>query len=113
MGTNIQNLTIKGGTNKTFTLYARDDSNAALSLSGATIAVRVGRPPSCPNSDWPLFTLTGTVVSAAAGTFTAAFTPSATQYMAGDYYVEAWITTSTQTVVGTEGRLRVLDHLTS
>jgi hypothetical protein len=110
---NIQNLALKGGTDKTFTLYARDDSNVPLSLSAATIAVRVGRPPSCPNSDWPLFTLTGTVVSAAAGTFTAAFTASATQYMAGDYAYEAWVTISAALQVAVEGRLRVFSHLTS
>lgn len=110
---NITNLTLKGGTNRTFTLYARDDSNAPLSLSGASIAVRVGRPPSCPRSDWPLFTLTGAVVSAAAGTFTAAFTPSATQYLSGDYAYEAWVTISAALQVAVEGRLRVQPHLTS
>ena len=110
---NITNLSVKGGADKTFTLYARDDSNTPLSLSSAAISVRVGRPPASPNSDWPLLTVTGAVVSAALGTFTAAFTASATQYMAGDYYYESWVTTSTQTVVGTEGRFRVFSHLTS
>lgn len=110
---NIINLRLKGGTNKTFTLYARDDSNAALSLSAATISVRVGRPPACLNSDWPILTVTGAVVSAALGSFTAAFTPSATQYMAGDYYYEAWVTISAAVQVGVEGRFRVLSHLTS
>jgi hypothetical protein len=110
---NITNLYLKGGTDKTFTLYARDDSNAPLSLSAATIEVRVGRPPACPQSSWPLFTLTGAVVSAAAGTFTAAFTPSATQYMAGDYWHETWVTISGQIQVAVEGRLRVFNHITS
>lgn len=110
---NITNLSMKGGTNKTFTLYARDDSNAPLSLSAATISVRVGRPPVCPRSDWPLFTVTGAVVSAALGSFTAAFTPSATQYMAGDYYYEGWVTISAAVQVAVEGRFRVFNHLTS
>lgn len=110
---NIVNLSLKGGTDKTFTLYARDDSNVPLSLSAATISVRVGRAPATPRSDWPLFTLTGAVVSAAAGTFTAAFTPSATQYMAGDYYYEGWVTISAALQVAVEGRLRVFNHLTS
>lgn len=110
---NIINLSLKGGTNKTFTLYARDDSNVPLNLSGATIAFRVGRPPSCINSDWPLFTLTGTVISAAAGSFSVSPTPSATQYMAGDYYHESWVTISAALQVAVEGRLRVFSHLTS
>lgn len=107
----IQNLYIKGGADKTATLYARDDSNAPLSLSGATISMRVGRPPASISSDWSLLTLTGTIVSAALGSFTVAFTPSATQYLCGDYWQECWITTSAALVVGTEGRLRIENHL--
>lgn len=112
MGNTI-NLRLKGGTDRTFTLYARDDSNAPLNLSAATVSVRVGRPPACKNSDWPLLTVAGAVVSAALGSFTVAFTPSATQYMAGTYYYEAWVTVSAGISVGVEGRFRVLDHLTS
>ncbi|MCC2649883.1 MAG: hypothetical protein K0R61_68 [Microvirga sp.] len=110
---NIKNLSMKGGTDRTFTLYARDDDNAVLSLSAATISLRVGRPPACKNSDWPVLTVTGAVVSAALGTFTAAFTASATQYMAGDYYYEAWVTISAALQVGVDGRFRVLEHITS
>ena len=110
---NIKNLSLKGGTNRTFTLYARDDDNAPLSLSAATVSVRVGRPPACIDSDWPLLTVTGEVVSAALGSFTAAFTPSSTQYMAGDYAYEAWVTVSAGVSVCTEGRFRVFNHLTS
>ncbi len=109
---NIRNLSLKGGTDKTFTLYARDDSNTPLSLSSASLTVRVGRPPSCPQSDWPLFTLACSVVSAAAGSFTTSFTASATQYMSGDYAYEAWATISGQVSVPCEGRLRVFRHLT-
>lgn len=110
---NLINLRLKGGTDKTFTLYARDDNNAALSLSAATISVRVGRPPAGKTSDWPVVTVSGVVVSAALGSFTAAFTASASQYMAGDYYYEAWITISAALQVGVEGRFRVLEHMTS
>lgn len=112
MGNTI-NLRLKGGTDRTFTLYARDNDNAVLSLSAATISVRVGRPPANKDSDWPTLTVTGTVVSAALGSFTAAFTASATKYMAGDYYYEAWVTISAALQVGVEGRFRVLEHITS
>jgi hypothetical protein len=109
---NIKNLALKGGTDKTFTLYARDDSNAPFNLSGVlSIAVRVGRPPADKNSSWPVLTVTGTTVSAALGTFTAPFTVTNTQYMAGDYYYEAWVTMPAGVSVGAEGRFRVLDHM--
>ncbi len=113
MGNTI-NLTLKGGTDKTFTLYARDDSNAPFNLSGVvSISVRVGRPPAHKTSGWPVLTVTGTTVSAALGTFTAPFTASSTQYLDGDYYYEAWVEMPAGMSVGVEGRFRILEHMTS
>lgn len=110
----VKNLRVRGYTNQSFTLYARDESNVPVNLSGATIAWRVGRGESNPDSSWPLFTKTGTTVSAAAGTFSVALAPSDTQYMEGDYVHEAWLTNaSAQTSVVNTGRLRVLPYIGS
>lgn len=105
---NVQHLEVFAGENRTPTLYARDQNNAAVSLSGKTITWNVGRSPRNLDSDWPIFTKTGVVVSAPAGTFTVAITPADTQYMRGDYEHMALTTDASGNVaVVTMGRFRV------
>jgi hypothetical protein len=108
----LQNLPkLFAGTNKTFTLYARDDSNVPLSLTGGTIQWRVGKGPSNPNSNWPVFTKTATITDSANGVYTVAVTPSDTQFMEGDYEHEAWLTISAVVSVVTTGRLRIRPYI--
>jgi uncharacterized protein (DUF2345 family) len=105
---NLQHLEVFAGENRTPTLYARDPSNVAVSLSGKTITWNVGRSPRNRDSSWPIFSKTGTIVSAPAGTFTVAITPDDTQYMAGDYEHMALTTDGSGNVaVVTTGRFRV------
>ncbi|TAJ89732.1 hypothetical protein [Reyranella sp.] len=86
---NRQHLDVFAGENRTPTLYARDPSNNVASLAGKTVSWRVGRSPRDLDSSWPIFTKTGTVVDAAAGSFTVPITPADTQYLYGDYEHQA------------------------
>ncbi len=91
---NRQHLDVYAGENRTPTLYARDPSNNVASLSGKTISWRVGRSPRDLDSSWPIFTKSGTIVSAPAGSFTVPITPADTQYLSGDYQHQAVTTDS-------------------
>ncbi len=108
----LQNLgPLFAGANKTFTLYARDDSNVPLSLTGGTIQWRVGKGPANPQSNVPIFSKTATVTDSANGVYTVAVTPSDTQFMQGDYEHEAWLTVSGAVSVVTTGRLRIRPYI--
>lgn len=107
---NVQNLDMMAGETRTFTLYARDPDNAVQSLSGLTVSWRVGRAPWDPQSDSPVFTKTGTVVSASAGSFTVALTNDDTIDLEGDYLHQA-VTSSNVVVVS--GRLHIRPALRS
>lgn len=106
MGT-IINATVFAGEDVTLSMQARDRSNAPLSLSGGTISWRVGRGPVTLDSWTPAFTASGTVVSAAAGTFTVPLAFTTTRYLEGDFQHQAWFTNaSAQSSVVAQGRLR-------
>lgn len=107
---NIQNLDMRAGETRTFSLAARDASNAVKSLSGLTVSWRVGRAPWDPNTDTPVFTVTGSVVSASAGTFTVAVTNANTVDLTGDFLHQA-VTSDGLVVV--EGRLRIRPAIAS
>ena len=98
---NIQNLAMAAGETRTFTLYARDPDNAVQSLSGLTVSWRVGAPPWDPVSENPVFTKTGTVVSAAAGSFTVALTNDDTIDLEGDLLHQAVTSSGVVVVAGT------------
>jgi hypothetical protein len=105
---NREHLEVYAGENRTLTLHARDSANAPASLTGKTIAWYVGRPPWRPDNTCAIFTKTGTVVSASAGTFTVAVEPADTQYLNGDYEHMAKTTDGSGNVeVVTQGRFRV------
>lgn len=105
---NRQHLTVFAGENRTPTLYARDSDNAAVNLTGSTITWNVGRSPRNLDSDWPLVTKTGSIVSASGGSFSVAIEPSDTLYLQGDYEHMALITDADGNVtIGTEGKFRV------
>lgn len=107
---NIQPLDMVAGETRTFSLAARDASNAVKSLSGLTVSWRVGRGPYDPNSDYPVITKTGSVVSASAGTFTVSVTASDTEGLQGDFLHQA-VTSDGLVVV--EGRLHIRPRLAS
>lgn len=105
---NTQHLEVFAGEDRTMTLYARDADNAPASLTGKTISWRVGRGPRNIETSWPIFTKTGSTISASAGTFSVTVTPSDTQYLSGDYQHQAVTTDGSGNVaVVTVGQLRV------
>lgn len=101
---NVQNFDIHSGENRTLSMAARDGSNAPASLTSKTVTWRVSE---C-DSVHPLFSKTGSVVSASAGTFTVAVTPTDTADLAGDYAHQAITTDGSGNVeVVVTGRLRI------
>ena len=105
---NVQHFEVSSGENVTLTLYARDRSNNAVSLTGKTVAWRVGRPPNKPDQRYAEVSKTGTVTSASAGIFTVPLTPSDTEFMEGDYLHQAFTTDGSSNVaLVTTGRLRI------
>lgn len=110
---NLQHLEVFAGEDRTPTLYARDPSNVALSLTGKTIAWYVARPPWHPDRRNAIITKAGTTVSASAGTFTVPILAADTQYLEGDYEHMA-VSTVTATgllAVVCKGRFRVRPSL--
>lgn len=107
---NVQNLDMQAGETRTFTLFARDPDNAVQSLSGLTVSWRVGRAPWDPSSDSPVFTVAGSIVSAAAGSFTVAVANADTIDLEGDFLHQA-VTSSNVVVVS--GRLHIRPALGS
>lgn len=101
---NIQHREIYSGENRTLSFAARDGSNAVASLTSKTVTYRVAER----GCSTPLFSKTGSVVSAAAGTFTVAITPTDTADLAGDYDHQAITTDGSSNVeVVMAGRLRI------
>jgi len=107
---NVKNLDMMAGETRTFTLYARDPANAVQSLSGLTVAWRVGKAPWSPQNDTPIFTKAGSVVSASAGSFTVALENADTVDLEGDFLHQA-VTSSGVVVVS--GRLHIRPALRS
>lgn len=105
---NLQNLEVFQGADTTLTLYARDASNAVQNLTGLTINWVVGRRPTDPENRSPVFTKTGTIVSAPAGTFTVTVAAADTADMQGEYVHQAETTDSGGNIaVVTIGRLNI------
>lgn len=111
---NVEHFDVYSGENRTLTLHARDSSNAAVSLTGKTTTVYVGRRPNDPDVESAVFTKTGTTISASAGTFSIAITPSDTSDLGGDYIHQAkTVDSSGNVAVVSTGRFRVRSDVTS
>lgn len=110
---NVQAIELYAGDDLTTTLAARDTANAALSLTGKTVAWYVGRSPWHPDWSNALISKTGTTVSASGGTFSVPLVPADTQYLSGDYEHVAIVTTTSSGLqtVGVRGRFRVMPSL--
>lgn len=106
---NQQHLEVFAGEDRTLTLYARDASNVAASLTGKSVEWLAGRSPRYRDSTWPILTKTGTVTDAANGVFTVPILAADTAYMAGDYehQAETTVTGSGLKAIVTIGRFRV------
>lgn len=105
---NVQNREINAGENRTLSFAARDGSNAVASLTSKTVTWRVAER----GATVPIFSKTGSVVSASAGTFTVAITPSDTTDLEGDYDHQAITTDGSGNIaVVVVGRLRVQPYI--
>lgn len=105
---NVQHREIFASENRTLSFAARDSANAVASLTSKTVTWRVSER----GSTTPIFSKTGSVVSASAGTFTVAITPSDTDDMVGDYDHQAITTDGSGNIaVVVTGRLRVLPYI--
>lgn len=78
-----------GGADRVLTLNARDSSNAVVNLAGLTLTWLVGKPPQNPDMRSAFLTYPGVIVSAPAGTFTAAMAAADTQDLHGNYLHQA------------------------
>ncbi len=90
---NIQLVDIFQGENRTFNLQARDNSNNPANLTGKTLTFSVAFPPYDPGLSQAVITKTGTIVSASAGTYTVAITPTDTQFLDSGNYTHQTFTT--------------------
>ena len=110
----LEHFQVIAGVNATLTAHARTEANVPLSLTGYSLDFRVGRSPRRLDSSWPIFDVTGTIVDSPNGAYTVAITPSATQWLQGDYQHQTWATDGSGNVtVVSEGRFRVRDPITS
>lgn len=82
---NVQNLDVYAGEDRTLTLFARDDANKPKNLTGQTIAWRVGRPPFRPDQTSAVFEYVGTILNAAAGSYTVEVEAGDTWGLSGNY----------------------------
>lgn len=109
---NLQDIDIFAGENRTQTLYARNYLNIPVNLTGKTITWLVGRPPNNPGILTAVFTLSGTILSAAAGSFTVPIGPGQTQNLIAGNYMHQGQTLDTsgniEVVVQGTFRLRAL-----
>jgi hypothetical protein len=104
----IQHIDVFAGEDRTISLYARDSANLPTNLTSKTLTTYVGRPPLRPDCSDALFTKSGSIVSASAGTYTIAIADTDTQYMSGDYeYQTKTVDGSGNIAVVTLGRFRV------
>ncbi len=105
----IQDIDLYQGENRTLSLAARDSSNLPSNLTGKTISWGVSFPPYAPDWQDSIITKTGTVTDAANGLYTVAILPSDTKcLMEGNYIHQAYTTDNAGSVsVVTAGTFRL------
>jgi hypothetical protein len=94
---------IWAGTDRTLSLVARDDNGDILNLTGATLAFRLARNP----GDSAVVSKSGTITSAASGTFTVALTDGDTDDLEADYYYSVLASISGTDTMCAEGVIRI------
>lgn len=105
---NVVHIDLYSGEDRTVTLAARDSSNAVVDLTSKTVTVYVGMRPNDPTVQTAVFTKSGTIVSASAGTYSIDIDADDTADLEGDYRYQAKTTDASGNVaVVTTGRFRV------
>ena len=116
MANNIQNFRLTCGEDVTLSMTARSKTGAVLDLTGATITWRMGPKVKTASGSIAVLSITGTIVSASAGTFTVALTDSDTAITTLKnrvYWHQAIITISGTTTIGVQGRVTVEGGISS
>lgn len=100
----LQNFTLTAGTDRVLSMKAKTPSGAVLSLTGASITWRLSRAL----GGGVVLSKSGTVVSAALGTFTVSLSDADTASLAnGNYVHEALITIGSTQYSAVQGAVRV------
>ena len=99
-----KNFVLSANTDRTLSLVARDDTGDILNLTNATLAFRLSRNP----GDSATVAKSGSIVSAAAGTYTVALTDADTD-LEGDYCFNTLATISGTDTMCTKGNIRFLN----
>lgn len=101
---NRQHFTITAGEDRTLSLVARDAAGAILDLTGATLAFRM----SAAQGDTNVVSKSGSIVSAALGTYTVSLSDGDTTALeAGDYVYQVMATISGTSTLCTQGKIRI------
>lgn len=98
-----KNFVMRAGTDRTLSLVARDDTGAILNLTGATLAFRL----TLNEGDTSLVSKSGSITTAASGTYTVALTDSDTTDLYGDYHYHVLATISGTDTMCSEGTIRI------
>lgn len=104
---NVSHVEIVQGEDRTITFTAKDSVQAVKDLTGATINWRVARNLGESN----VLEKTGSIVSAASGTFSVALTDEDTDDLWGDYIHQGKVTISGVTTAVVQGRFRVTEAI--
>lgn len=102
----LTNLEVVAGEEKTFTLQALTSTHAVKDLTGATLSFRLQSQFRDGQSagEW-----VGSIVDAAAGTWSVTLSESDTSRLSGDFQFVGYATIASVDTAVTRGRLRVYD----
>lgn len=102
MSRNIYNFEMTAGETRTLAMIARDNAGAIINLSGATIEWNMARTPSGGSQ----LTKSGSIVSAADGSFSVALVAAETDSFSGDYWHQAKVTIAGAVNIAAQGKIR-------
>ena len=104
---NIQHVDMVAGEDRTITFTGKDSAQEVVNLTGGTITWKMARNL----KDTYEVTKTGTIITAASGTFSVALTDTDTDDLSGDYQHLATVTISGTTTALVGGRIRIRDRI--
>lgn len=99
-----KNFVLYTNTDRTLSLVARDDNGDILNLTGATLAFRLSRIP----GDSATVAKSGSITTAASGTYTVALTDADTDLDEGDYRFTVLASISGTDTMCTRGDIRFI-----
>lgn len=105
---NVEPLEMFAEEDRTFTLHARDSSNAPKSLTGCTLTWRLGNRPNFPWMQSNILSKSTVITNTASGIYTVTLASTDTSNMHGDYrHQTTCVDGSGNTTVVNVGRFRI------